>query len=447
MGIISTSIAHQSFKDYMGNPNNAALGAIVSTFTAVQALGPIIQGFFGDILGRRRYMQLMCIVVIVGTVIQTAAQNYTVFLVGRILTGVAVGGLIGTVAIYNSEISPPATRGFICGLSGFMACFGTFCANWVGFACGYAPATASFQWRFPLSLQIPPGLILFVGLQFLLPESPRWLISTGRNDEALEAFIKIRGDISGVALQKEFEAMREQILFERTMKDKSFSKTWSKYKKRVIISVSLNTVTTLCGISIINYYQTTLYRQLGITGQTVLLLAGVFGSVGLVANLLSIYLLDKVGRVKFLKWGTVALCIDLIYCALMSRYFADSDNPVGKGFAVLGIYVFTAIFHLCLSSTCLLYTAEVLPVYLRNKIMGLAMSIHFILGIAIIEAGPSALANIRTNFYYVFVAVTFVSAIGISLYFPETKGKTLEEISASFGDKVVHDDDAMEVST
>ncbi|KAK0432260.1 general substrate transporter [Armillaria borealis] len=384
----------QRIPSNMGNPNAAATGAILS--------GAITQSLFGDFLGRRRYMQLLCMVVTVGTIIQTSAQNYAMFLVGRILTGVAVGGLVGTVPIYNSEIA---------------------------FACGYAPTTTSFQWRFPLALQIPPGIILFFGLQFFLPESPRWLINSGRDDEARMAFTQIRGDLSGAELHKEFDDMREQILFEKSTEVKTFAEAWSKYKKRILISVAVQSMTSLTGVNVVGYYQTTLYRNLGITGQTVLLLAGIYGTVGLIMNVFSIYFLDRFGRVKLLRWGTSALCVDLLYSALMTRYFAGSDNSVGKGLAVLGIYLFTAIYYLGLNSTTWLYGVEVLPVFLRSKVMGLASTSHFVWNVALTEAGPSV---------YVFVATTFVAAVGIFVYFPETKGKTLEEIAASFGDDLVH---------
>lgn len=73
-------------------------------------------------------------------------------------------------------------------------------ANWIGYACGFASNTSQFQWRFPLALQIPPGVILFIGMQFVLPDSPRWLIRQGRDEEARAAFTKIRGDLTGVRL-------------------------------------------------------------------------------------------------------------------------------------------------------------------------------------------------------------------------------------------------------
>ncbi|KAK7039228.1 hypothetical protein VNI00_010133 [Paramarasmius palmivorus] len=435
-GIITTSIAHDSFKDYMGRPSDAATGAIVATYIAGEAVGAIIQMILGDVLGRKRFMQLMCMTVTVGTVIQTAAQNYAMFLVGRILTGVAVGGLVGTVPIYNSEISPPESRGVIGGLSGYMIGIGGFLANWIGYACGFASDTTSFQWRFPLALQVPPGVILFFGL-FILPESPRWLIRAGRDEEAKAAFSRIRGNLTADTLHAEFEDMREQILFEKSSEVSTFVEAWRKYKKRIIIAVAVQTMTSLTGVNVINYYQTTLYKQLGITGHTILLLAGVYGTIGVLINIISLRLVDRFGRVKLLGYGAAGLCVDLIYSALMARFFASSDNRVGKGFAILGIYMFTAIYYLGINSTTWLYGVEILPMFLRSKVTGLASTSHFVVNIAITEAGPSAFANIKENYYYVFVATTFVSAVCVFCFFPETKGRSLEMIAAEFGDEVV----------
>ena len=138
-GIATTTIAHQSWIEYMGHPSDGLTGAVVAVYIAGEAGGALTQTFIGDKLGRIRFMQLMCIVVTIGTVIQTASINIGMFLAGRVLAGYAVGGMVGTVPIYLSEISAPHQRGLIGGISGCGISFGTMASNWVGMACGYAP--------------------------------------------------------------------------------------------------------------------------------------------------------------------------------------------------------------------------------------------------------------------------------------------------------------------
>jgi hypothetical protein len=134
-----------------------------------------------------------------------------------------------------------------------------------------------------------------------------------------------------------------------------------------------------------------------------------------------------------------------IYTAVMQREFQDTDNNLGKGFTILGIYLFVTVYYGMLNSTTWLWGGEVLPVALRSKVMGLAAASHFIVNVGITEAGPSAFANIRENYYYVFVACSFFFLVIAYFYFPETKGRTLEEIAKEFGDKVVlvEDNDVM----
>lgn len=102
----------------MDHPSKAITGAVVAVYIAGEAGGAILQTFIGDQLGRIRFMQLMCIIVTIGTTIQTASVNMGMFLAGRVIAGFAVGGMVSTVPIYLSEISAPQSRGLIGGISG-----------------------------------------------------------------------------------------------------------------------------------------------------------------------------------------------------------------------------------------------------------------------------------------------------------------------------------------
>ena len=121
----------------MKHPSNALTGSVVAVYIAGEAGGALLQTAIGDKLGRIRFMQMMCVIVTIGTVVQTASINMGMFLAGRVLAGFAVGGMVGTVPIYLSEISAPHQRGLIGGISGCGISFGTMMSNWVGMACGY----------------------------------------------------------------------------------------------------------------------------------------------------------------------------------------------------------------------------------------------------------------------------------------------------------------------
>jgi hypothetical protein len=151
----------------------------------------------------------------------------------------------------------------------------------------------------------------------------------------------------------------------------------------------------------------------------------------------------------------VACCIFTeIYAAVMQREFQHTDNKVGKAFGVVGIYVFGILYcesaqtfaHLAhsltstdifINSVTWLYGAEVLPVSIRSRMMGVAAAFHYAINVGLTQAGPSAFATIGENYYYVFVGCCIVYWFIIYFYYPETKQKTLEEIAQAFGDKIV----------
>lgn len=193
-------------------------------------------------------MQLMCILVTIGVVIQTAAMNMAMFLSGRVIAGIAVGGMVGTVPIYLSEISPPESRGLIGGISGVGISFGTMMSNWVGFACSYAPY-GQVQWRLPLGIQIPWGVLLFIGLATFMPNSPRYLIHSGKIDEARDELERIRRDLSPHDLEVEFVRMRTQIEYEMARKVKTLNQGFRLYRHRILVCIAIQVMISLTGVS------------------------------------------------------------------------------------------------------------------------------------------------------------------------------------------------------
>lgn len=343
-GIATTTIAHQSWINYMGSPNKGLTGAVVAVYIAGEAVGALTQTFIGDRLGRIRFMQLMCIIVTIGTVVQTASVNISMFLVGRAIAGIAVGGLVSTVPIYLSEISSPHHRGLIGGISGCGISFGTMMSNWVGMACGYAPYGAT-QWRLPLGIQIPWGIILFIGLATFMPHSPRQLLRQGKVEQARGGYAQIRRDLANTEVQEEFALMRAQIEYEMMREIKSIKEIFYLYRHRALVSIAVQTMTSLTGVNVIQYYQTILYKSLGIDPKTILALAGVYGTMAFLSNCITTkYLTDQWGRRKMILTGLSGIIIIEIYAAVMQREFQDTDNKVGKGFAVLGIYLFVVTY-------------------------------------------------------------------------------------------------------
>lgn len=248
-GIATTTIAHPSWIEYMGHPSNGLTGAVVSVYIAGEAVGAFLQTFVGDQMGRVRFMMMMCGFVTIGTVVQTAAVNMSMFLVGRALAGFAVGGLVATVPIYLSEISAPHQRGLIGGISGCGISFGTMMSNWIGMACSYSRSGVT-QWRLPLGIQIPWGIILFIGLATFMPNSPRQLIRVGKVDAARREFVRIRGDLQSHEAHEEFALMRLQIEYEMQREITSLKDVFQLFRRRALVSIAVQTMTALTGVNV-----------------------------------------------------------------------------------------------------------------------------------------------------------------------------------------------------
>lgn len=283
------------------------------------------------------------------------------FLAGRGLAGFAVGGMVATVPIYLSEIAAPKDRGLIGGISGCGISFGTMMSNWVGFACSYAPYGPT-QWRLPLGIQIPWGIIMFVGLATFMPHSPRQLIRSGKVEQARIAFIHARRDLQSHEAHEEFSLMRSQIQFEMEREVTSIKEMFKLFRHRALVSIAVQTMTSLTGkaldihrywcnayfrlgVNVIQYYQTILYESLGMGPKTILALASVYGTLAFASNAITTKLLtDRWGRRPMILTGLAGIVLIEIYAAVMQREFQDTDNQIGKGFAVLGIYLFVVTY-------------------------------------------------------------------------------------------------------
>lgn len=142
--------------------------------------------------------------------------------------------MVATVPIYLSEISDPRYRGLIGGISGCGISFGTMMSNWVGYACSYA-SYGPVQWRLPLGIQIPWGVVLFVGLSIFMPHSPRQLIRSGKIELARSEFARIRRGLQSFEMQEEFLLMQAQIEYEMEREITSYREIFRLFRHRVLV--------------------------------------------------------------------------------------------------------------------------------------------------------------------------------------------------------------------
>jgi MFS family permease len=235
--------------------------------------------------------------------------------------------------------------------------------------------------------------------------------------------------------------MRDQLRFENSVKQ-SFTDLFTKpsNRKRILLAVLVQVFTQTSGINVINYYQTDLYKGLGYQGHMITLLASIYGMVGPIANVICLYFVDKWGRKKTLWITGIIMTIDISLVMAMTASFTKTTNMVGKGFAICFIFLFSIIYSLGYNSIHYIYVPEIMTMAIRARGSSIAVCSNVLINILFNQVSPIAFAHVGYKYYSLFICTNAVGAVVVFLMFPETKGKSLEEIGAIFGDEVITPD-------
>ncbi|KZT07730.1 general substrate transporter [Laetiporus sulphureus 93-53] len=441
-GIISSVISFSQFEDFVNDPGNysSLSGAVVSTFTGGCFFGAAVAGWTNDRIGRKLSIQLGATVALWGCAMQAGANNFACMLIGRIVAGFAIGMLSMTVPLYNTEIAPPKMRGFIVGLAQQMLGIGMVVANWVGYGCQYLPGNSS--WRLALGLQLVPAFLLAVGVQFC-PYSPRWLLEKGRYEEARLVVRKLHGAKTAEQVQvsdQEFLEMQVAIKAEMAIRTRRLSDLWATdaMLKRTLVAVGVQVFGQFSGINVINYFGPSMYKSLGLTEGQSLLVQGIYGAVGPITNFIFITcVLDTVGRKKPLMFGAGGFVVTYsILTAIVACFIpGQSDNHPAQRAGIAMIFLTSIIFSLSFGPVSWVLASEVFPTKTRSIGTSVATCANWAFNVLFSQVSNLAIENISWRYYILFICLNFVDFLIITFTFPETKGKTLEEMAEVFGDE------------
>ncbi|KAG8715748.1 hypothetical protein FRC11_000377 [Ceratobasidium sp. 423] len=446
-GVITNVLENKYFLSYF-NPSEDLTGAVVSTLAGGCFIGAASAAWFADHIGRKRTLQLGSLIAIVGCLLQCVAVNMGMLIAGRIIAGLAIGVLSMITPLYQVEISHPKWRGFMAGTFQQMLGFGFIVANWVTYGCDKRIHGVA-AWRLPLGLQMAPAVVLFLGM-FIFPFSPRWLVAQGREEEAYRVLEKLHFNGENREwLDGEFAEICEQIRIEKSMKSSNIMdlvNTKPMLKRTLIAcsvqafgqSVSLNAMYQLLN-RITTSYGPRMYRALGISDP--LLIQSIYGIVGPVWNLFFIiFLVDRVGRKKPLLFGSFMLAACLaVETAINASYPPDSPNPnrAAQGAGVAMFFIATSVFSVSYGPIAWTYVAEIFPMRTRAMGVSAATCTNWAFNVLFGQTSPIGLENSAWKYYLLFVCLNVFSFLVVLVFFPETKGKTLEEMDELFGDQVI----------
>ncbi|KAK8137947.1 hypothetical protein PG984_001327 [Apiospora sp. TS-2023a] len=430
--------------DEATTPAIATANGLLSAGAAVACLAVM---WTGDRFGRVRNLQAGSLLGILGGALQGAAQTLAMFQAGRFVMGLCIGLMVTVTPMYLSEISHPRRRGWLVGHHAIFLVFGYMLASWIGYAVYFAPNRA-FGWRFPLCFQVVPPLVLLAGTPWL-PQSPRWLVSRNRHDEAWAELQRLRRcpseDPEDAVAREELREIQDQIALDRQKLLAWGGNPWRavlskrSYQKRMMIGFLTQWGAEFGGPLIINNYAVILYEGLGQKGSMPLLLSALWiTTAALIYNPGGAWLHDKVNSRRWMfMTGFVGITITTSCLAAMIACFAGTDNRAGNAMGVFFIFLYLAFQGTFCDTTMYIYISEIFPTEIRSIGMGFSLFGQFAATIILLQTAPIGFAAVGWKYFLVVICWSAVFVPIIYFFFPETSQLSLEEVEKQFGDEVV----------
>ncbi|GAM36400.1 glucose transporter [Talaromyces pinophilus] len=427
--IVAEVVSSGSFLSYF-SPTTTEIGLVASLLTAGAFVGAGLAYPCSDYFGRRATILAGGLIFCLGGSLQAGARNYGYILGGRFIAGVSIGVLTMIVPIYQAELVHPNIRGLVTGLQQFMLGIGGVCGSWISYGT-YVGFADNRQWRIPLGIQIVPAALLS-GLIFLFPESPRWLISQGQLEKGLQTLARLHanGNTSDPWILAEYEQIKAQVAAEKEHSQVKFYQ-WITDKsnfRRLLLASAMQAATQMTGVSAIQYYSVTIFKQIGIDGTDTLRYQAINSIIGLLGEFLLMVVVDKMGRRKIVVGGNLAMCLTYVISTILLAQFPPETNNAG---AHWGFIIMTWIYNFCFSCTWMI-PAEIFDMATRAKGVAIGCMVSFAFNTMIGQVTPIGMANSGWRFYILFVVCNFANAIFFWAMLPETKQLPLEEMKKLF---------------
>ncbi|CAG8946764.1 unnamed protein product [Penicillium salamii] len=412
-------------------------GITVAAYNLGCFAGSIPTIWIGNILGRRKAIFIGSFIMCIGAILQCTSYGLAQFIVGRLVTGFGNGINTSTVPTWQSECCKSHRRGQMVMIEGAMITCGITISYWIDFGLMFADPN-EVAWRFPLAFQIFFAAII-LGFVMFLPESPRWLILKGREEEAKEVLACLMGDETDeLFIETEFTAIKATVLEMATGsfrdmftmgEDRHFHRTMLAYVNQMFQQIS--------GINLITYYIPTLLEsQVGLDATTSRLIAACNGTEYFIASWIAVFTVEKFGRRSLMLFGAVGMSISMVVLAISDNISAShkgTSTGVKAGIAqTVFLFVFNTFFAIGWLGMTWLYPAEIVPLKIRAPANALSTSSNWIWNFMVVMITPVAFESIGYKTYVIFAVINAAIVPVVYFFFPETTMRSLEEMDRIF---------------
>ncbi|HWD91378.1 MAG TPA: sugar porter family MFS transporter [Verrucomicrobiae bacterium] len=390
--------------------------------------GAMFAGYFSDRFGRRKVLFVCAILYALSGVLSAVPKTFTEFLLARFISGLGIGASSMICPVYVAELAPAAWRGRFGSLFQFGIVSGIFLTLFINAriqAFGDAAWNAAQGWRWMLGAEIFPALLLLL-LLFFVKESPRWLVQVGREGEARDILEKIHRPPEAdaeIAATKDVLKQSEAGFFELLANP--------RFRRVLVIAVLLMAFSQFSGINAIMYYSTKIFTTAGVGVKDSFMASEVVGLVNLLFTLVAVALVDKAGRRILLLVGLVAQVIAL---GAVGWMFKANTGGIALLIAILA---FIGAFAMALGPIPWILCSEIFPTRVRGRAMSVATFTIWTSCYIVAQTFPMLNDSARVGpalTFWIYAGCSLAALVFVFFMVPETKGRSLEEIEASFAE-------------
>lgn len=404
-----------------------AEGWVVTGLIIGAVLGAAFGGRISDKYGRRSVLIATAVVFVIAPLGMAFAPNTEVLFLFRLLVGLGAGLAAVTLPVYLSEIAPAKIRGKVTAFYALAIVSGQF----LGFIIGVAFAPIE-SWRWMLGLSVIPSILFALGL-FFVWETPRWLVKSGREEEARKILNYDRTPDEARRELEEIHAVQQAEAEAGAGKGlKALFQPW--VKPVLLIGLGLALFQQVMGINTIMYYAPTTLQNVGFTDQAAIASNLIFGIVNILAVTVALLCADRIGRKPLLLIGATGTAISLGALAATNLLVTEADDSGLVGILTLtciAVYVF--VFQASWGSIVWVMLGEIFPLGVRAAAMGLATTALWFGNGVVALSFPVLLESLGVGMLFAGFAVICLLALTFTwLKVPETKGRSLEQIEERF---------------
>ncbi|WP_040155302.1 sugar porter family MFS transporter [Mobilicoccus massiliensis] len=404
-------------------------GLVTATLLVGAALGAVIGGRMNDALGRKKALTYIAVLFFVGTLGCVFAPELIVLLVSRVVLGFAVGAASVTVPVYLAELAPTERRGTLSGRNELAIVVGQMLAFIINAIIANVWGHHEGVWRYMLAVAALPAIALFVGM-LRMPESPRWLLSHGRRDDALGVLRTVRSEQRAVAEMSEVEVLAKEEAVAQSGGWADMAIPW--IRRIVIIGSGLAIAQQVTGINSIMYYGTQMLTQAGFSSESAIVANVANGVLAVVGTAICLFwVIDRVPRRTLIIFGFCATttCHGLIM--LVATLMPATQT---RAIVILVLSVtFVFFMQMALNAPVWVALSEMFPLKVRGFGMGVSIFCMWIANAILTFLFPviSGAAGLQAVFGLFFVLGIVVIAFLVK-FLPNTSGRSLEELEESF---------------